>query len=142
MHIYIRTPYQSKHNMWHSMLMIAQSFLNVHPCHATKIDAGAMIVVCVLRAVAAVVERTVAFSDQGRCISEPPSLRSRQVTSARLGIVARTSLINTHRECTYYNAMELRLDPTEVTLPKRSELPTIPNAPAGAAWFWGSNDEV
>lgn len=27
-------------------------------------------------------------------------------------------------------------------LPKRSELPVIPEAPAGAAWFWGRDDGV
>lgn len=28
------------------------------------------------------------------------------------------------------------------TLPKRTELPAIPGAPVGAAWFWGKDDEV
>lgn len=28
------------------------------------------------------------------------------------------------------------------SLPKRSELPDIPGAPKGAAWFWGKDDEV
>jgi hypothetical protein len=27
-------------------------------------------------------------------------------------------------------------------LPKRKDLPKIQNAPDGAAWFWGQNDEV
>lgn len=33
-------------------------------------------------------------------------------------------------------------DPDSDSLPKRSELPDIPGAPKGAAWFWGKDDEV
>lgn len=36
----------------------------------------------------------------------------------------------------------MKFDPDHKALPIRSELPAIPGAPAGAAWFWGSNDEV
>lgn len=36
----------------------------------------------------------------------------------------------------------MKFDPNSNALPKRSELPAIPGAPDGAAWFWGSNDEV
>ncbi|KAH0848648.1 hypothetical protein FOPE_02556 [Fonsecaea pedrosoi] len=35
----------------------------------------------------------------------------------------------------------LTLDPNSDHLPKRSELPPIPGAPAGALWFWGKDDE-
>ncbi|GIZ47900.1 hypothetical protein CKM354_001097700 [Cercospora kikuchii] len=34
------------------------------------------------------------------------------------------------------------LDPSQAALPKRSELPSLPNAPAGAAWLWGKDDEL
>jgi hypothetical protein len=33
-------------------------------------------------------------------------------------------------------------DKNSNSLPKRSELPKIPGAPEGAAWFWGKDDEV
>ncbi|KAK0248388.1 hypothetical protein LTR91_011194 [Friedmanniomyces endolithicus] len=33
-------------------------------------------------------------------------------------------------------------DPSSTSLPKRSELPSIEGAPAGAAWFWGKDDEL
>ncbi|TKA30303.1 hypothetical protein B0A54_15381 [Friedmanniomyces endolithicus] len=33
-------------------------------------------------------------------------------------------------------------DPSSTSLPKRSELPAIEGAPAGAAWFWGPDDEL
>lgn len=33
-------------------------------------------------------------------------------------------------------------DPSSKSLPKRSELPSIPDAPDGAAWFWGKDDEL
>ncbi|KIW91969.1 uncharacterized protein Z519_06951 [Cladophialophora bantiana CBS 173.52] len=33
-------------------------------------------------------------------------------------------------------------DPSSTALPKRSELPKIPGAPDGAAWFWGKDDEL
>ena len=36
----------------------------------------------------------------------------------------------------------MKLDPNSTKLPKRSELPAIPGAPEGAAWFWGDDDEV
>lgn len=36
----------------------------------------------------------------------------------------------------------LTLDPKSNHLPKRSELPEIPGAPKGAAWFWGKDDNV
>lgn len=36
----------------------------------------------------------------------------------------------------------MRFDPDSDNLPKRSELPDIPGAPKGAAWFWGADDEV
>jgi hypothetical protein len=36
----------------------------------------------------------------------------------------------------------LALDPNADDLPKRSELPDIPGAPPGAAWFWGQDDNV
>ncbi|KAL6246966.1 hypothetical protein RBB50_006273 [Rhinocladiella similis] len=36
----------------------------------------------------------------------------------------------------------MHLDPNSNTLPKRSALPPIEGAPAGAAWFWGKNDEL
>ncbi|OAL33538.1 hypothetical protein AYO20_07224 [Fonsecaea nubica] len=36
----------------------------------------------------------------------------------------------------------LTLDPNSDNLPKRSELPSIPDAPAGALWFWGKDDEL
>ena len=36
----------------------------------------------------------------------------------------------------------MRFDPESDNLPKRSELPDIPGAPNGAAWFWGEDDEV
>lgn len=37
----------------------------------------------------------------------------------------------------------LRLDPNDPSsFPKRSELPEIPGAMPGAAWFWGEDDEV
>jgi hypothetical protein len=41
-------------------------------------------------------------------------------------------------------AATIRLDPSAEapTLPKRTELPAIPGAPVGAAWFWGKDDEV
>ncbi|RFU25167.1 hypothetical protein B7463_g11173, partial [Scytalidium lignicola] len=32
-------------------------------------------------------------------------------------------------------------DPNQPDLPKRSELPKIPGAPEGAAWFWGKEDQ-
>lgn len=37
----------------------------------------------------------------------------------------------------------MKLNPYETaeSLPKRSELPAIPGAPSGAAWFWGSDDQ-
>lgn len=36
----------------------------------------------------------------------------------------------------------MKFDPNSNSLPKRSELPDIPGAPKGAAWFWGQDDEV
>lgn len=36
----------------------------------------------------------------------------------------------------------MKFDPDSDSLPKRSELPAIPNAPEGTAWFWGEHDEV
>ena len=33
-------------------------------------------------------------------------------------------------------------DPDTNTLPLRKDLPSIDGAPAGAAWFWGQQDEV
>ncbi len=36
----------------------------------------------------------------------------------------------------------MQLDKSSSTLPKRSELPEIPDAPPGAAWLWGKDDEV
>lgn len=36
----------------------------------------------------------------------------------------------------------MHFDPNSNSLPKRSELPEIPGAPKGAAWFWGTGDEV
>lgn len=36
----------------------------------------------------------------------------------------------------------LQLDPSSNKLPKRADLPDIPGAPKGAAWFWGEEDEV
>ncbi|KAI1615949.1 hypothetical protein EDD37DRAFT_672688 [Exophiala viscosa] len=36
----------------------------------------------------------------------------------------------------------MKFDPDSDSLPKRSELPDIPGAPKGAAWFWGKDDEL
>ncbi|KIX98790.1 uncharacterized protein Z520_05251 [Fonsecaea multimorphosa CBS 102226] len=36
----------------------------------------------------------------------------------------------------------MHFDPSSTALPKRSELPSIPGAPDGAAWFWGKDDEL
>ncbi|KAK5045501.1 hypothetical protein LTR84_009119 [Exophiala bonariae] len=36
----------------------------------------------------------------------------------------------------------MKFDPNSNALPMRSELPAISGAPAGAAWFWGSDDEL
>lgn len=36
----------------------------------------------------------------------------------------------------------MKFDPNAKSFPKRHELPTIPGAPEGAAWFWGPEDEV
>ncbi|KAI0168553.1 putative cyclase-domain-containing protein [Pestalotiopsis sp. NC0098] len=36
----------------------------------------------------------------------------------------------------------MNFDPNSNSLPKRSELPQIPGAPKGAAWFWGESDEL
>lgn len=36
----------------------------------------------------------------------------------------------------------VQFDPSSTSLPKRKDLPSIPGAPAGAAWFWGPKDEV
>jgi len=36
----------------------------------------------------------------------------------------------------------MKFDPSSNSLPKRSELPAIPGAPEGAAWFWGDDDEL
>ena len=36
----------------------------------------------------------------------------------------------------------MELDKNSTSLPRRSELPEIPNAPPGAAWVWGKDDEV
>ncbi|RFU34127.1 hypothetical protein B7463_g2219, partial [Scytalidium lignicola] len=33
-------------------------------------------------------------------------------------------------------------DPNSTTFPTRKELPKIPNAPEGAAWFWGNDDNI
>lgn len=33
-------------------------------------------------------------------------------------------------------------DPDNTQLPTRKQLPKIPNAPEGAAWFWGKDDYV
>lgn len=38
--------------------------------------------------------------------------------------------------------MAMLFNPRAEQLPRRSELPTIPGAPIGAAWFWGPDDEV
>lgn len=35
-----------------------------------------------------------------------------------------------------------RYDAHSTTFPLRSDLPAIPGAPAGAAWFWGADDEL
>jgi hypothetical protein len=40
------------------------------------------------------------------------------------------------------NVFTMLFDPDSDSLPKRSELPDIPGAPKGAAWFWGKDDEV
>ena len=34
------------------------------------------------------------------------------------------------------------LDPNSSSLPRRRDLPQIPNAPKNAAWFWGDKDQV
>lgn len=36
----------------------------------------------------------------------------------------------------------MKLDKNSSSLPRRGELPQIPGAPEGAAWFWGAEDEV
>ena len=36
----------------------------------------------------------------------------------------------------------MQFDGNASNLPKRSELPQSPDAPAGAAWIWGKDDEV
>ncbi|KIW05750.1 uncharacterized protein PV09_03606 [Verruconis gallopava] len=36
----------------------------------------------------------------------------------------------------------MKFDPNSNSLPKRSELPDIPGAPKGVAWFWGDDDEL
>ncbi|OAL39437.1 hypothetical protein AYO20_01307 [Fonsecaea nubica] len=36
----------------------------------------------------------------------------------------------------------MSFDPDSDSLPKRAELPDIPGAPKGAAWFWGKDDEL
>ncbi len=38
--------------------------------------------------------------------------------------------------------MKTSWDPDSNNFPTRKELPEIPGAPAGAAWFWGENDNV
>ncbi|CAK7203610.1 hypothetical protein SEUCBS139899_006347 [Sporothrix eucalyptigena] len=35
----------------------------------------------------------------------------------------------------------MRLDPNSTNLPKRADLPAIPDAPKNAAWLWGNDDE-
>ncbi|MCJ1302419.1 hypothetical protein MMC08_005222 [Hypocenomyce scalaris] len=35
----------------------------------------------------------------------------------------------------------MKFDPNSKSLPKRADLPDIPGAPPGAAWFWGEHDE-
>ncbi|MCJ1302276.1 hypothetical protein MMC08_005079 [Hypocenomyce scalaris] len=37
--------------------------------------------------------------------------------------------------------MLMKFDPNSKSLPKRADLPEIPGAPPGAAWFWGEDDE-
>lgn len=36
----------------------------------------------------------------------------------------------------------MKWDPDSDELPKRKNLPSIEGAPAGAAWFWGKEDQV
>lgn len=36
----------------------------------------------------------------------------------------------------------MQFDPSATQLPVRKDLLPIKGAPAGAAWFWGKNDEV
>ena len=38
--------------------------------------------------------------------------------------------------------MKTSWDPDSTVFPTRKELPEIPGAPAGAAWFWGKDDYV
>lgn len=66
---------------------------------------------------------------------------SRIVISYCVGIEA-TTLAQVRRAPRSHEPKMLTLDPNSDKLPKRSELPQIPGAPAGAFRFWGKDDEV
>jgi hypothetical protein len=36
----------------------------------------------------------------------------------------------------------MQFDPNSNSFPLRKDLPAIPGAPKGAAWFWGADDQV